>query len=190
MKWFKEHKPAWRMGFLLMLVLAITGPWAFDRVSVPLPHTCSPPNIRLDDDFCGVPLSITWFVFTAVGELFDIVGRLFSGALRFASAVTQLRVFLFLCLLLFPVLSTVVLIWRGGGRRWGALHIAGLGLAAGVSVWRFGMGYFTAGWVIWNLWGPWLYILLTASLFVLEAFVSRTLPGLAKEDPPEKTVGT
>ena len=80
-----------------------------------------------------------------------------------------------------------VLVLRGEGRRWQALHIAGLVLAAGIAGLQACSGNYTSGWIFRLLWGPWLYILLTASLFVLEAFVFRTPPGFAKESTPEKT---
>ena len=187
MNWIREHKRSFRLIWLVLLVIAIGAPWAYDRVSVPAQYACSSPNFRLDENFCGSPLSIAWFLFAAVVQLFYREGGLATGEFRFASIVAQLRAILFVFLLIFPVVSTAVLVLRGGGRRWQRLHGIGLGLAASITGLLAGMGYFTAGWVAWRLWGTWLYIFLTTSLFVLEVFVLRTPPGFAKDSAPERT---
>ena len=189
MKWIREHKGIIRIGHLVALVVAVAGPWSFDSVSVPLPLTCPPPDVRLDDVFCGLPLSLAWF-FLYFGELFNIVRELASGAFRFADAVTRLRLILFMFLLFLPVLSTAVLIWNGGGRRSHNLHTIALVIACGLSGSLATMGYFTGGRFFGILWGPWLYMGLTASLFVLEVFALRTPPDLAKKNPPERTNAT
>ena len=186
MNWIREHKRIIRIVYLAVLIIAVAGPWAFDRVSVPLPLTCPPPNIRLDDTFCGLPLSLAWFVFSILGGIAYIVREADWGSLRFAALLQELRFYLFMFLLIFPVISTAVLVLRGGGRRWQTVHIAGLVLAAGSAGLLAWLGSSTSGWILRLLWGLWLYILLTASLFALEVFVLRTPPGPVKESSPEK----
>lgn len=190
MKWIHEHKGIVRLVVLVGMVIAIGGPWEFDRIHVPAQYPCSPPNIRLEGDFCGLPLSLAWFVFSILGGLAYIVREADWGSLRFAALLSELPIYLFVFLLIFPVVSTAVLVLRGEGRRWQTLHIAGLVLAAGIAGLQAWSGNYTSGWIFRLLWGLWLYILLTASLFVLEAFVFRTPPGFAKESTPEKTAAS
>jgi hypothetical protein len=55
MFWFKlsKYRRLWRLIFLPLLFVAINGPWFFDLMWAPAPYTCLPPNIRLDETFCG-----------------------------------------------------------------------------------------------------------------------------------------
>jgi hypothetical protein len=186
MKWIREQKRFVRLVFLIGMVIAIGGPWVFDRINVPAQFDCSPPNIRLEGDFCGLPLSLAWFLSSILGGLAYIVREADWGSLHFAALLSELRIYLFVFLLIFPVVSTAVLVLRGGGRRWQTLHIAGLVLAAGIAGLLAWLGNSTSSWILRLLWGLWLYILLTASLFALEAFVLRTPPAPVKESSPEK----
>jgi hypothetical protein len=56
MSWINEHKSVGRVAVLMLLLVAMMGPWTFDLINVPAEYPCSAPNIRLDDDFCGTPL--------------------------------------------------------------------------------------------------------------------------------------
>jgi len=163
---------------LILLVIATSGPWFFDRILVPSPYTCSAPNIRLDDDFCGLPLSITYFYFAIIGNLPSIVTGLVTGTLSSGDFSGEWRFYLFLFLLFLPVLGTAILILRGDHRRWQILHTVGLGLAAGIGGWIAWSGYSRASWM---LWGLWLYIGLTISMWVLEVLILRIPRKLVQE---------
>jgi hypothetical protein len=58
--WLNEGKRIWRVITLAVLLLAILGPWAFDRTNVPAEFPCTGPHIRLEGDFCGIPMSGLW----------------------------------------------------------------------------------------------------------------------------------
>ena len=58
--WINEHKNGWRVALLVVVLVAIMGPWTFDPINVPSEYPCQAPYIRLDDDFCGTPLPGTW----------------------------------------------------------------------------------------------------------------------------------
>jgi hypothetical protein len=166
MLWFKEHKSIWRVVFLVMLALAITGPWFFDRVHVPQPHTCSLPNVRLDDDFCGVPTSITWLLRVMPAQFVYLVDGLMKGTPRpYNYARAEWLMLLFSIFLILPFLSTLaLLIWQ----KWNWLsmfHRILLGLAAGTGL-LVGIPGFSAS--SWMLWGVWLYICLTISMLIIE----------------------
>lgn len=162
MLWFKEHKRNWRVFFLAMLALAIFGPWFFDRVSVPLPYTCSPPYIRLDDDFCGIPISITWLL-REIPSLFSyLISGLISGDHQ-SYATREWLVLLFSIFVILPFLSTPIVIkWEKQ-----TFHRVSLGLAAGTGL-LIGILARSLSIVSWMLWGAWLYVFLTAGLLVME----------------------
>lgn len=48
---FKPRINNCRVVILLSLLVAIMGPWTFDRIHVPAQYTCSTPFVRLEGDF-------------------------------------------------------------------------------------------------------------------------------------------
>jgi hypothetical protein len=173
MKWINQYKSNLRLIFLILLVIAISGPWFFDRIFVPSPYACSAPFIRLDDEFCGVPTSMATWLFPAIIGFPHSLTGLVTGALSFGNALRNLLFFLFLFLLLLPVFTTVILILRGDHRPWQILHKVGLGLAAVMVSWMAWSSYSRVGSV---LWGLWLYISLTFIMWVLEVLPLRAPP--------------
>jgi hypothetical protein len=178
MNWLNQYKRNIRMAFLMLLVVAISGPWFFDRIYVPSPYICSVPFMRLDDEFCGVPTSMTTWLFPTIIGLPHIVTGLFTGALSFGNAPGNLRFFLFLFLLSLPVFSTVILILHGDHPAGQILHKVGLVLAAAMVGWIAWSGYSRANWV---LWGLWLYIGSTISMWALEVLLWRAPNTLEQE---------
>jgi hypothetical protein len=163
--WINKHKNAWRVAILVLLVVAITGPWTLDLIMVPSEYSCSAPNIRLDDDFCGTPLPGMWFFRWMVNGFVYASAELVKGAMGF---VEWVRVFLFsllLFLLVLPFFSTLFLTLRGNRRRWQVFSIAAWGLAVGIGL-LIGLSSYPK-W-FWVLWGIWLYIGLAASALILE----------------------
>ena len=117
MSWIYEHQRNLRMAFLILLVLTFIGPWVFERINVPAKYRCSPPNVRLEGDFCGVPLSgLQSILWIGSGLTFMIFGLL-TGEFVLSEGI---REFLIVWLLLFPLLpfiSTLLLILRGNTQR-------------------------------------------------------------------------
>lgn len=74
-----EYKAGWRTIFLVLLLVALSGPWYFDRVHVPSAYPCSS-GIRLDDDFCGLPGTGLWIVPFAFGGLFNVARELLASS--------------------------------------------------------------------------------------------------------------
>ncbi len=79
MIWMNEYKRALRVALLILLLVAIAGPWAYDRVNVPAEYPCTAPFVRLEGDFCGSPLSGAWVLFTITGALANIVVGVVTG---------------------------------------------------------------------------------------------------------------
>jgi hypothetical protein len=173
MSWLNKHKRIWRAAIFLLLLVALIGPWSFDRIHVPRQYPCSPPNFRLEGDFCGAPLSGMWIYFWMIAGFVSILVEFATGAIPFADWAGEflrtLFIVLILILLLTPIFSTLRLFRREGLRHNQVFHITLWGLAAlfaGLYLILSGsLGYY------WLLWGPWLYIGLAASALVLEAFV-------------------
>jgi hypothetical protein len=167
MLWINKCKHSWRIAFLVLLAIALSGPWVFDLTWVPLPYTCSTPHIRLNENFCGRPQPITW-IFT-----WFIAANLDAGVIEPVSLLFSL----FLFLLVLPFYGTLVLIRRGGRQRWRIFHTLILGLAAGVSLYFLYLSHlslvpFPRSHLA--LWGIWLYVSLIAAMFLLEVMVFRT----------------
>lgn len=169
MQWAHEHRKLLRIIFLVGLVIALLGPWMFDQIMVPAQYTCSPPNVRLDGDFCGMPLSISWFYFQGgiFSQLSYLVKGIAAGELKPGDAVGQALVNGFLILILLPLLTTALLIWRPETSGRSVFHVIMLGLAAGIVGIMAATSYSRA---MWLLWGLWLYIALIICMLVLEIF--------------------
>ena len=165
MSWLIAHLRFWRTLGLIVLLVAIGGPWFFDRINVPLPYVCSLPNIRLDENFCGLPISLARFLPIIVVDFASLAFRLVTGGFR----PGELYAFFGLLLLVLPVLSSLLLIWRGDRPRWQIVHLLALGLAALVSVWIGFQQNFSHP--LAALWGLWLYIGVTVCMLLCEALL-------------------
>ena len=62
MLWLDKNKRIWRTAILIMLLVALIGPWTFERINVPAKYPCTSPFIRLEGDFCGEPMSGIWIL--------------------------------------------------------------------------------------------------------------------------------
>jgi hypothetical protein len=161
------------VAILLLLLVALMGPWAFDRVNVPAEYPCSPPFIRLEGDFCGSPISGMRAFFWMVAGFIGMVVGFVTGARSFADSAGNLPGVLFslmiLFLLLSPFISTLRLMRGGATRRGQVYHVAVLGLAVLSS--GLLLVSFDSAWPLWAVWGLWLYVGLAASALMLETIV-------------------
>jgi hypothetical protein len=163
--WMNEHKRVWRGGVLVLLLAAIRGPWTFDVIYVPSKYVCSAPFIRLEGNFCGIPLSGIKLLSTMAGGLTNIAGELVAGTTMFSDRFGELLFCLLGLVLILPVFSTLFLILREDSRGWFVFHIAALSLAFGTSLLFATFNYPK---LFWELWGMWLYVGVTASALILE----------------------
>ena len=142
----------WRTVVLYLLGFAMIGTWAYNELYIPAPYHCSGFNFRLDENYCGMPLSLARFFFT--GEFARLAARELFG-------------FLLLLLAVRPFLSGLILILFGERRRWRTLHLIILGLAVGTNL-TWGMHLLTFSRLHPALWGVWLYTGLAIGGLVLE----------------------
>jgi hypothetical protein len=166
-------KHVWRGAVLALLLAALMGPWWFDRIFVPAEYPCNRPVVRLEGDFCGVPMPGTWIFLALAGRSIELALGLFSGASVIpdsGSGFLSILLFTLLALLLvLPFFSTILLILNRNRRCWQTFQIAAWGLAVAVSLL---VGLEQIGLKgSWVLWGIWLYIGLATAALVAEALM-------------------
>jgi hypothetical protein len=157
---------------LVLLAVAILGPWTYERLYIPAEYACPAPNFRLEGDFCGSPLGLFQVCFWTVGGLVNLLVRLVSGAAVFAEVRQEaLAVSLWtlvLGLLGLPFASSLASTLQGERRDRRGFHLAAWGLGAGAAL-LFGLSGEVR--LARALWGAWLYFVLAAGALVLEALV-------------------
>jgi len=168
----KKHKRNLRVAILLLLVLAFTGPWAFDRINVPEEFACSAPNIRLEGDYCGLPMSGVWSVVWMIGGFITIIGGIITGEIVFIqtdfSFWISIIFSLILILLILPIINILILILRKDQPRFLKFHlvICGLDLVPALLIGVSGNPRF-----YYVLWGIWLYLGTLVSILTLEGMI-------------------
>jgi hypothetical protein len=168
--WIIDHKNVWRVAVLILLLVAILGPWWFDLIVVPSKYPCSNPFIRLEGDFCGMPMPGIWILVGLVGRPIELVVGLVTGA-TVSTDSGYAVLYSVLCgllvrLLVLPFFSTLLLILCGNRWRQQVFHIAAWSLATGAGL-LLGIELSRHLWS-WALWGIWLYIGLAISALLLE----------------------
>ncbi len=110
MKWLGKWGTAvrWRITQLALLSIALAGPWVYEKIHVPAAYPCSPPSIRLEGDFCGLPMS-GFAILAFAGEgIYHIAAGVASDPASPAGRLSELRwigLMLALALPLFAPLS-------------------------------------------------------------------------------------
>lgn len=160
-----EHMRAWRVTLFVLLLVAIIGPWIFDRISVPSEYSCSAPAVRLEGDFCGIPMSGMWILMATVGVLVNIFVGWVTGTTVFPDRAGELLFGFLGLLLVLPFFSILFLILREGSRGRFIFNVVALGLAVGTGLLLAMVSYPNMFWV---LWGLWLYVGLAACALILE----------------------
>lgn len=168
MSWINEHQRIWRAALLVLFLGSMLGPWVFDRINVPAEYPCHAPVVRLEGDFCGMPLTGMWVFFWIVGGLVTMVTR---PVMETVVSANRAREILSVCLSLLPFaapFSNILLLFSGGGhRRWRMFQVVVWGLGLGVALLAAVLPSYPR--LMWELWGLWLYIGLAAGALALEA---------------------
>ena len=171
---FNWRCTAVRAAGLVLLVIAIAGPWTASPDGAPPPGWCSEPFTLIEADRCVrlVPLAEV-AAFFAKG-FYEMNVQLLQGTLVLAKRGSEYLSILLLVVVLFlliqPVFSTLLLLVRGrAGRRRYALVAGGLG--AVVSVVLLALTCWTD--VCAPLWGLWLYAPVAVGMLAVEGFAFR-----------------
>lgn len=160
---FHERQRVWRIGAVLVFGAALLGPWVFDKINVPAAYPCGSPNIRLEGDFCGVPLS----GLAIAAMAFGVLNGLAQGAATEATSrpdVSTALLFLGLAVLVFGAPLFGLARPVRDRRRWQLAQTIAWGLALAVVV---ATGIRTYELPPWEAWGAWLYTALAAGAAVL-----------------------
>ena len=169
MQWISDHKTVWRVAVLMLLVVAVIGPWTYTADGVPPPEWCDEPNILLESGRC-VRLVSGASVLTFMTNVFPEMSVGFvTGEITLPGRGREFF-FSFLLtlgsiLVVLPVISTLLLILGRSRRRlrvfqvaaWGVAELLALPLAViDLSKLRF------------VVWGIWLYVALADVALTLE----------------------
>ncbi len=171
MNLIRDHHHTLRISILVLLLVSFLGPWAFDRIHVPAKYDCFP-NIRLEGDFCGSPLSGIRMFAWIIGRVLNMVNELITHKMvlthrGFEFLISFLYGFL-IFLLILPIINTILLFLRGGHPRRQLFTIISWVLAIGGGLF-WGLSNFPK--LYWAAWGIWLYMGLAVSTLILEILV-------------------
>lgn len=119
-----ENKRTWRIAALILLVIAMLGPWAYDLINVPGLYSCDGPYVRLEGDFCGLPISLLM----ALGALFGSLLGILSGDIAIGQVTHMLP--LMLLVFIMPTVTNLYLLRHNEQARWQAFNVTACGLAA------------------------------------------------------------
>ena len=170
MKAIQEHKQSWRVAGLALLILALIGPWVYEVIFVPAEYSCSPPNIRLEGDYCGAPMPGAWIIFGFAQGFLSLNIDLLIGTEVFAERTREYFFMLLSSLSVLPFISTLLVLWKRDTRKLRKFHLVAWGLAVVLGLfWSLSM-LFASHPHIGRLWGLWAYLGLAIGMLVLEAF--------------------
>jgi hypothetical protein len=155
------NKQYWRLVFMVLLVVALSGPWAiFDIISIPAPFECSEPWVRMDENFCGMLASPFGMIISAIGD--SLKPGTSSGDSWADSSL--LGVYLPLLIFALPLITNLVLLGSKGTKSWQIIHIIVLFVfLALASLYLYLLLISRA-----VFWGFWLYVGLLIVMLVFE----------------------
>lgn len=173
--WVNDHKRIWRTAVLLLLIIAVTGPWSFDLIHVPAEYACSLPNYRLEGDFCGLPLSALWIFPASIGSFLQSVSRLFTGTAVMPDVLLQLLVNSLYFLVFLPLVMTLLMLYRGSHHA--KFAIVSWGMAVTIALF-FGRSFLARPHPDWrHIWlyrGVWFYIGIAIAALLMELIILKT----------------
>ena len=175
--WSVRYKTVLRLVILALLVVSLLGPWMYDVIGVPAEYTCDKPFVRLEGDFCGMPMSgiqfFTWFT----GGFFYIIVEILKGTFtgRFRELIAGLSI-----LPLIPFVTTILLLWKRELPHIRTINLVAWILALIPTLFIF-MNYLTQGnGQVLRLWGLWLYLLAAVGAVIFEVLLMKGM-GKANE---------
>jgi hypothetical protein len=169
MSWINKRKRVWRVAILVLLLVAIMGPWTYTSDGVPPAAWCANPNILLENGSCVGLVSGAEVITFMTGAFLSMSVGLVTGATVLPDRAREyLGVFLFMILLLLfllPFFTTLLLIWGRDSRRLRIFLLIAWGMAAILSLLPVVSGLVLR---LDRSWGIWLYIGSAVSALILE----------------------
>ncbi len=168
MAWINKHRIISRWAVLILLMVAICGPWTYTSDGVPPPEWCRDPNILLENGRCARRMSGFEILAFVGGLLPGMAVWLVAEEAPLAEKGRELLFAMWISLLVLPFLSTLLLIWGEDTRRRQGFYLISWGLATISALLVF---ISTSALPTGQLWGIWLYITVAISALILEAVV-------------------
>ncbi len=163
--WITIFSQLWKIIVLILLTIAMIGPWAFDVINVPSEYPCSAPFIRLEGDYCGVPLSGINIFVTAAAGIINLISGIVTGTVDLSDGIREDIFILSVFLLILPFVDMLLMFRREDSRPRQISHLVMWGLAAGMSV-LWGISSISRS--AWALWGFWLYSAVVACALIIQ----------------------
>ena len=179
MSFVVKNKGLWRKFVLILFLLSMLGPWAFDQLNVPAQYPCAPPSIRLQGDFCGYPRSgfktLLWFA----GGLFNLLDGLVRG--NFVMRPPEFITLVSWWIIVLPFFSMLLLLWNTNSRRLQTINLIAWSIASFPALALFLLQTNSDQFVqlAYGLWGIWLYILVAIVTTIFEILESRSYTRLS-----------
>jgi hypothetical protein len=168
MNWIMTYKPYWRLGSMILLLVALNLPWAtFDIIHVPSPWECSEPWVRMNENFCGLPASPLGTLITILLKSLGIFPEIGGSAIDSSMMVAYLPGLIYTI----PLISSLVLLLKESelGR---IFHIGILVLFTAYT--SFTLYMLMISRII--FWGLWLYVSLLMIMLLLEIITIKRKP--------------
>ena len=157
-----------RGAFIAVFLASMAGPWFYDEIMVPAQFACSAPFIRLEGDFCGLPVSGFHLNIFPLGALLQIVLSGSGGSALSAIAFRDLAVMAAFIALILPAITTILRSLRGSSQMARLLTIASWSIAAPIALF---IALSSPRGLRLSLWGVWLFIGLAIVAIIFEGTV-------------------
>lgn len=166
MSWLNEHRGGMRIALLVLLVVALGGPWTYTRDGVGAlpPEQCHPPLILLENGRCVRLVSGMSMLTYVAGGLISLCAQLVTGAMEIGRA-REFLVVLWVLMPTLPLISTLLVLWRSGSQRLRAAHTIVWGVAA---TWSLLQLLTASRPALSRVWGVWLYAGVATGALILE----------------------
>lgn len=171
LSWLSSHRSPVRMALLVLLVVAINGPWSFTSDGVPPPEYCDAPLVLVSSQRCARVLpgsEVMLYLWMIIGS---IPTWFIPGEIGLRDIGINLLVGSVLSLFLLPFLSTVMVVslpWSRGARRFDLIAWL-LAATAALLIALTGTAQFAPRGLFW---GIWLFFFTAALGVLLNAAVS------------------
>jgi hypothetical protein len=97
MDWLSAQIDTWRKWILVLMLILLVAPWAYEAIYVPSPNPCNI-GFRVNENICGIPLSGLRIFFMILGSILSINSRFIIGKAQFGEFMFSASTLLFIIL--------------------------------------------------------------------------------------------
>jgi len=164
----QNYRTVGRFVLLLLLGLAFVGPWFFDHIWVPANYECSLGLVRLEGDFCGLPISFLQYFWMIIVSSVSTIRAVVSGSLILDDWWRGCLFVSMFFLAVLPFFTNLFLLWKPKHRSLRIFNWVCWGLAVLIAL---GPMFFLEM-LYPALWGIWLYRVAVILALVWEGILS------------------